>query len=244
MSQFFKFLSFNIFLVLVSGCASMKYNDLPPSIRHDFPAVNEQITAYVGDAMLIQGRVYAAEILILEENIDKNCYYVPKGTYVKVGSKKNKKYFDMDGSNGSVHSSNLCDPIDGIYVSENNADKICLIGLSGVAICYEAPFSIVKRYIPAPEIKQKTLYFSGLKYNRVHFLYTERIRGITIHSHEVSYDMNESQTIGYKGARIKILNATNENIIYEVLANFPERSNIINIEPVKETSPPDNVQYY
>lgn len=244
MTQLLKLLPCCLVLILFSGCASMQYNDLAPSIKHDFPPLSTETTTYVGDAILIQGRVYAAEFLVIEKDIDKFCYQVPKGQYIKVGSDKNKNYFDLSGSNGNVGRNVFCDPLDGIYVSKKNADEICLITIFNSTICYDTPLRVTKNYVPVPDMTQKSLYFSGLKFNRVHFLYTERVGGITVHSHEVSYDMNESQTIGYKGARIKILNATNESITYELLENFPERDNIIQIEPVEEETSPNDVRYY
>jgi len=39
-------------------------------------------------------------------------------------------------------------------------------------------------------------------------------------NNDVDYDLNESKVIGYKGARIEIIEATNELIKYRVLKNF------------------------
>ncbi len=36
----------------------------------------------------------------------------------------------------------------------------------------------------------------------------------------MEYDLSESMTIGYKGAQIEIIEATNELIRYKVLRNF------------------------
>lgn len=245
MSKIFKILSLCAFLALFSGCATMHYNDLPVSIRHDFPVLNKETTTYVGDPILIQGRVYAAEFLVVEKTIDRFCYQIPKGEYTKVGSDENKIYFDPSGSNGDISRSGMCDPLDGIYVAKDNTEEVCLITIFTATMCYDAPLRVVKSYVPVSDIKQKSLYFSGVRLNRVHFLYTERIDSITVHSHEVSYDMNESQVIGYKGAKIEILDATNESITYKILNNFPERSGIIQIEPVEEeTTAQDGLHYY
>lgn len=39
-------------------------------------------------------------------------------------------------------------------------------------------------------------------------------------SNDVEYDLSQSKIIGYKGAKIEVLNATNENITYRVISNF------------------------
>jgi hypothetical protein len=39
-------------------------------------------------------------------------------------------------------------------------------------------------------------------------------------NNDVSYDLDESTKIGYKGARLKIINATNQYIEFKVISNF------------------------
>lgn len=37
---------------------------------------------------------------------------------------------------------------------------------------------------------------------------------------ELQYDLNESNTVGFKGLRMEIVNATNTSIEYKVLSSF------------------------
>ena len=55
------------------------------------------------------------------------------------------------------------------------------------------------------------------------FLYRETAEehGDTPLTQEVQYDLGESDVIGFKGARIKILESTNTKLRYIVLKNFP-----------------------
>ena len=39
---------------------------------------------------------------------------------------------------------------------------------------------------------------------------------------EVQYDLSESSTIGFKGARIEIAEATNTYLSYKVIESFPD----------------------
>ena len=39
-------------------------------------------------------------------------------------------------------------------------------------------------------------------------------------NNDVEYDLRESSVIGYKGARIEVVEATNEHIKYKVIQNF------------------------
>lgn len=42
-------------------------------------------------------------------------------------------------------------------------------------------------------------------------------------STDVEYDLNESNIIGYAGARLEVIKATNTEITYKVLKHFGER---------------------
>ncbi|EJI85939.1 hypothetical protein AEST_10210 [Alishewanella aestuarii B11] len=42
-------------------------------------------------------------------------------------------------------------------------------------------------------------------------------------STDVEYDLNESNIIGYAGARLEVISATNTEITYKVLKHFSER---------------------
>ena len=39
-------------------------------------------------------------------------------------------------------------------------------------------------------------------------------------NNDVEYDLNESKQIGYKGALLEVIKATNQDITYKVLKNF------------------------
>ena len=39
-------------------------------------------------------------------------------------------------------------------------------------------------------------------------------------TNEVSYDLGESKVIGYKGARLEVISATNTNITFKVVSDF------------------------
>ena len=44
--------------------------------------------------------------------------------------------------------------------------------------------------------------------------------GCSAFNNDVEYDLRESSVIGYKGARIEVVEATNEHIKYKVIQNF------------------------
>jgi hypothetical protein len=78
-----------------------------------------------------------------------------------------------------------------------------------------------------PSLQQELIY-NGRIENNLKFVYRELASqnsgGSIMRSpfqQEVQYDLNESDVIGFKGARVQIINATNRNVTYKVLEHFP-----------------------
>ena len=43
-------------------------------------------------------------------------------------------------------------------------------------------------------------------------------------NNDVEYDLTQSRTIGYKGAQLEVIEATNQHIQYRVIRNFNQAS--------------------
>jgi len=78
-----------------------------------------------------------------------------------------------------------------------------------------------------PSLQQELIY-NGRVDNDIKFVYrelaTQSSGGALMRSpfqQDVQYDFDESDVIGFKGARLKIMEATNRQITYEVLQHFP-----------------------
>lgn len=206
--------------LMLTGCASMKVNHIPEESHLDFPKVNTQTTVHLGEEMLIQGTELKTKGLNIKQPIDGVCYDFAAAKYGLVGEDAKKYYFATEGR---VSKAALCDPIQGLYVSKGNPNKVCVITILGGTTCYEGNMEIENYTIISPNHIQRTLIFSGKKGNTVEFMYTERSGLQIIMTHNVSYDISKNPIIGYRGARIKVIDCSNESITYEVLNNFPGR---------------------
>ena len=206
--------------MLISACASVKRNYIPDVEKRDFPQLNTKTTVYVGEEMLIQGTELKGKILNLKQSIDGACYDINVGKYPVVGMDDKKYYFSLQ--NG-VTKAAICDPAEGLYVAKNNPNKICVVTIYGGTSCYDGNFNIDDYRIVSADHIQRTLIFSGKKGNTIEFMYAEKSGLQTLMTHNVSYDLSKTSTIGYRGARIQIISCTNESITYEVLNNFPDR---------------------
>lgn len=69
---------------------------------------------------------------------------------------------------------------------------------------------------------QQTLLYNGKIGNRITLAYRELQNNIArpAFSNSVEYDLSESNVIGYKGARLEIIKATNTEITYRILSDF------------------------
>lgn len=74
-----------------------------------------------------------------------------------------------------------------------------------------------------PSFKQELIY-NGKSGNNVKLLYREISNDIMrpAFSQEIQYDLNDGNTIGFKGVRIEIIEASNTELRYKVIKNFPD----------------------
>ena len=125
--------------------------------------------------------------------------------------------------NGGILNGTPLDRVATVAMAFISEDRLCWMT---EAIC--APIAIWERatYIDysLPYFEQE-LIFNGRVDNNLKFIYREfsgqMARGAF--TQEVQYDLNESNIIGFKGARLEVIEATNRNITYRLIENFPNR---------------------
>ena len=76
--------------------------------------------------------------------------------------------------------------------------------------------------VDSPDAFQRTLIYLGKTGNLLKFGYRETSNGYArpAFSNEISYDLNESNIIGYQKAKLQVIEATNTTIRYKVLSYF------------------------
>jgi hypothetical protein len=82
--------------------------------------------------------------------------------------------------------------------------------------------AIYRAYVP--DSFKKELVYNGRLENYVKIIYREYLNDWArpAFTQELQYDLNESNIIGFQGARLEIIDATNTNIRYRVLTHFPD----------------------
>jgi len=103
-----------------------------------------------------------------------------------------------------------------LYKDKKN---ICI----GKGKCSDMPYSIENSMgAPMSNHFQQTLIYNGKIGNRITLGYREFSGDVArpAFSNEVSYDLSESAILGYKGARVEVVKATNTEITYKILSGF------------------------
>jgi hypothetical protein len=200
------------------------------------PPLGEVRTAEVGDTLVRTARVTQAAGLKVYEPVTLKGEGMAKGNTIIVPASILVQRF-RDGtytcymSPETLTFSNFMasGPADaGICVDDANPSFTKGIAVAGGANAYYKP-TVAPRiekttYIDkkAPGFSQELIY-NGKSGNSVKFLYREFASEMArpAFDQEVTYDLNEGTTVGFKGSRVEVVEASNTQIRYKVLQHFP-----------------------
>ena len=202
------------------GCTAPKYNYQAVSQNVSKPPIGSVNEAYVGDKMLTQGVFTEREAYYIPEAKKKFLFTMPKGFYLKTGEDKKGSYYNAvnnipDGAiipGGGIQS---------IVVTPQN--DVCFIDIYFNKVCHFKDIGEKRKISVANDNSfQQTLIYSGKVGNKINIGYREFSSSIArpAFNNDVEYDLNESKTIGYKGALLEVIDANNQSIKYRVLKNF------------------------
>jgi hypothetical protein len=204
-SQFSKISALALFM-LFAGCKSRPFTPYQISEPFMVPEIGTIATKGVGDSLLMQGTRHAVRpTLVVLKNDGLSGIDLPKGKY-KFGS-ENSERIQFIGNGKDVY-----------FYKDKKA--ICLnkneCGFSTLEYSMEGIFRE-----SADSFQQKLLY-NGKIGSKITLSYREFDNNMArpAFSNEVSYDLSESSILGYKGARIEVINATNTEITYKFLSGF------------------------
>lgn len=212
---------------LLAGCATPVANYQPRTTDISEPPLGSVNTRQVGEELLKQGKYREHDALRVDSAVKPIwAYTVHPGYFLKIGEDQAGEYYRIGNAgeeSGWVEKSSLADPYQSLMVKKETGD-LCVVTIMNVAGCggAKANFERVKRPVVAADTIQRTLIYSGKIGNKVNISYREFAGSIArpAFSNNVEYDLAESNQIGYKGALIEILEATNRSIRYKVISNF------------------------
>ncbi len=214
-------------LQFLSGCTAPAYNYRAEVTEISTPPLNDVVSVQIGEEMMRQGKYYEKDAINLSQDITFGLfrmYTLAPGDYIKTGEDKEAEYYQPGSGlrGGKVTKAALADPWESVQLLKNK-NKIGIVTIFHVKVSEEANgVTRVKRPFLADDSFQQTLIYSGKIGTKVKIGYREFSNNMArpAFNNDVEYDLSESKIIGYKGARIEILEATNEFIRYRVIQNF------------------------
>jgi hypothetical protein len=211
----------------VSACASPQFNYQPETVEVSFPTLGEKTTVGVGETMVRQGKYVERDSVLFNQQITVGAigtYTFAPGYYSQVGQDASSKFYlpERSAEGGQVTKGALTDPFQAIQIM-NDDKSICGVSTLGGKVCTsEVSFNAMKRPNLESNGFQQSLIYSGRIGTRINIGYREFSNSTArpAFNNDVEYDLNEDNEIGYKGALIRVLDATNRGITYEVIKNF------------------------
>lgn len=210
---------------VLAGCAVPKYNYLPKSEFVSKPAIGSTNTAYVGDELVRQGNTSQYEGIKIKSPAKLGiAYTITPGFLAKKGDdEKGEFYLPTGGADSaSIDKSFFADPWQAVMVKKNT-HTLCVVTVFNLSSCADnMPFEKTVLTISSDNSFQQTLLYNGRVGNKINIGYRELSNNMArpAFNNDVEYDLSESKIIGYKGARIEVIEASNQSITYKLLSNF------------------------
>lgn len=212
---------------LLASCATPTYNYRPEATDVSAPPLGVVSKAQVGDTMLQQGRYQEVDAISLSDAVKVGTigtYTFSPGHYLKKGQNKQGEFYNESALAGSgrVQAGAITDPFQSLLL-EPNGSTLCGVSVFGAKVCKDnAPVRKVRVPDVTPDSFQQTLIYSGMVGNKINISYREfsGSQARPAFNNDVEYDLSQSRVIGYKGAEIEVVEATNQHIKYVVKRNF------------------------
>lgn len=218
MTRLYKLLIISAAALMSVGCAS---NRVPPLSDISIPPLNASARASLGERLLMQGRGFTGEVVHVHSL---------RGKFVSVDnqifcrrSSAQKKFTSFNPRAITYHNFIGGTRSRGNQVSYKNGE-VCFSDIwSGCFDVNEADFTVKTNAVcSSPNAVQQIIEYNGKSGNVLNFTYREVYgnRVATPVTQNFTMDLIEGNEISYKGARLRIESATNQEIRYSVLRNF------------------------
>lgn len=211
--------------LLVFGCVTpvKPYNDISQTTFSE-PELQKTVTKNIGDNLITQGILYTTKAVCIPNDLFDG--YLLKGTYQATGTKEygNKKHNSICFADAGIsgNKTGMTDYYLEYFPDDNSLYYTWYSNVTGYGRKEVNSFKIIDTSFSSPDSFQQSLIYLGKSGTVIKFGYREFFENHArpAFSNEISYDLKESDIIGYKHAKIKVISATNTEITYEVLNYF------------------------
>ena len=220
-----KLLSVLLIFVLV-GCAIATQKITPEMYMkvYNYPELQNETTSSIGDTLVDHSYRYVGEGVTIQEDIvfkhiGQFTFYA--GNYFRYSNYQGTKcYGPIQGH--LIDILGLRQNFGGGQFCVKNKNEAFFIW-SDLNIPTKVKFKVqdLQSQMKDKNFKQQFIY-NGKVDNAIKFIYREFSGNVARGSfqQDLQYDLNESDIIGFKELRLKVIKATNQSITYKVLNNF------------------------
>ena len=201
-------------VLLILSLGACKTRPIQPTYSFlTLPSVGSVETVGIGERLLSQGDASTVAGIVLPKDVAFGNITVKRGKYPLVGENAEYRHFQDKAFVKGAQVTHLY-----LFKKDDSTKTLCV----SRSLCTDAEFSIGEVTTYSSSRTQQTLLYNGKIGNRVTLGYREFINDIArpAFSNDVDYDLSESNVLGYKGARLEVIKATNTEITYKVVAGF------------------------
>jgi len=212
-------------IFLFGGCSTIKYNHIPEAQKFSIPDLGVTVTSGLGEPLLDQGVSIKRDILKITQESRISAYKINPGKLIKIGEDEGSEYFSQDIQSGLIIHSGLLVSYPDITATvqyKKKTGEYCIMRPVDLTVCGELIGRRKNEIVFNSDSFRRTLIYSGRVGNKLKISYREFSNNLAraAFNTDVEYDMNESTIIGYAGARLEVISATNTEIKYSVIKNF------------------------
>jgi len=198
---------------------------MPKTQSFSVPDLNVKVSSGLGEPLLDQGLSTERDILRITKESGISAYKIRPGKLIKIGEDKYSEYFAQDLTSGfSIYSGLIISTPDASATVQRKKKngEFCIMRPADLTVCGEFYAVRKKETVITNESFRRTLIYSGRVGNKLKISYREFNNNMAraAFNTDVEYDLSESAIIGYAGARIEVIDATNTDIKYKIIKNF------------------------
>lgn len=191
----------------------------------NIPEIGFETEVFLGDSMLVQRRGMWVKCITPKEGFTKKRF--TESALVKANeelcSKENNDSFFSEYANYELGGLPRIAPV--TWTKTKKGWQLCVQNKWWCIKDLKEDFVVESRkFVPVYKSLQQTIEYNGKSNEVYNFIYSEFIDGYArdAFTREFSFDPKEGNLIGYKGAIVEVIEATNMKIKYKVIRNFGE----------------------
>lgn len=215
-----------LLVVVLSGCAIATQKITPEMYMkvYNYPELQEETTSSIGDTLVDHSYRYVGEGVSIQDDIvfkKIGVFTFYAGNYFRYSNYQGNKCYgpltghliDIIGFRQNIGGGQFC--------VKNKNTAVLIYGEWELPVQVKFKVQDLQSQMKDKNFKQQFIY-NGKVDNAIKFIYREFSGNVARGSfqQDLQYDLNESDIIGFKELRLKVIKATNQSITYKVLNNF------------------------